>query len=267
VLFFKRILDFKKENAAPADNRQAPRHAVGPTFPFKAVVTLAAYDGEGNVIEGNNSGTNWAGRLTNLSATGGNIQLSSASAGKRGEPCIFKLSLDTYALEIPSQVAHFRNYPQYALCGFSFSFPDFETQKAYMQVLEPVAIGSTLTPVDPKSVLQDLPGLRKEQFSGHAGSVLTIWRQATSNEIHGFDLRMNAFGVRWSQGLPALDSYGFSQPPTPPGKKAVPPPPEFHKLTEAQQEEVNWLFCLAVPNLAKAVPVDVRKFLGNLVTT
>jgi PilZ domain len=267
VLFFKRILNFSEEPAKPSDLRQAPRHVVGPTFPFKAVVTLPAYDGEGNVIVGHNSGQDWAGRLTNLSATGGSIQLSTAAAGRSSEPCLFKLSLDTYALEIPSRVAHFRNYPQYALCGFAFNFPNFEVQKAFLQVLEPVAIGSSLSPVDQKTVLQDLPGLRKEQFSGHAGSVLTIWRQAASNEIHGFDLRMSAFGVRWSQGLPALDTYGFTQPPTPPGKKAVPPPPEFHKLTEAQQEEVHWLFCLAVPNLAKAVPVDVRKFLGNLVAT
>jgi len=28
---------------------------------------------------------------------------------------------------------------------------------------------------------------------------------------------------------------------------------------------VQWLFCLAVPNLAKAVPSDVRKFLEKLV--
>ena len=30
-------------------------------------------------------------------------------------------------------------------------------------------------------------------------------------------------------------------------------------LTPAQQEEVHWLFCLAVPNIAKCVPLDVRK--------
>jgi hypothetical protein len=263
VLFFKKILNFSKEETAPTDNRLAPRHAVGQTFPFKAVLNLSPHDGEGNPIAGAKNGQDWAGRLTNISSTGANIQLHAAAAAIRGEPCTFKLSLDSYQLEIPSTVAHFRCYPQYALCGFSFVFPDFNTQKAYMQILEPVAIGSSLAPMDEKLVKQDAPGLRKDEFTGHSASVLTVWRQADSNEIHGFDLRMNTYGVRWSDGLPELDTYGFTQAPAV-GKKA-PPPPVFHRLTETQQEEVRWLFCLAVPNLAKAVPLDVRKFLGKLV--
>jgi len=264
VLFFKKILNFSKEEAPPSDLRQAPRHTVGQTFPFKAVVNLAPHDAEGTPIPNAKGGQDWAGRLTNISSTGANIQLHAAAAAIRGESCVFKLSLDSYLLEIPSVIAHFRCYPQYALCGFSFVFPDFNTQKAYLQILEPVAIGSSLTPVDEKLVKQDATGLRKDEFTGHAGTVLTVWRQIANSEIHGFDLRLSAYGVRWSEGMAELDTYGFTQAPAPSPKKS-PPPPVFHKLTDAQQEEVRWLFCLAVPNLAKAVPADVRKFLGKLV--
>ena len=260
---FKRILNFTKETAPPSDLRGAPRHAVGQTFPFKAVMTLAAHEGEGNPIEGDEQGQDWAGRLTSLSSTGASIQLHAAAAAIRRETCHFNLSLDGYLLEIPGTVAHFRCYPQHALCGFSFKFPSFDVQKSYLQVLEPVAIGASLAPVDAKQVKQDAPGLLKEQFSGH-NSVLTIWRQDPGGELHGFDLRMQEYGVRWSEGQTELQTYGVAPTEAPVGKKPA-PPPVYIKLTDAQQEEVRWLFCLAVPNLNKSVPQDVRKFLGKLV--
>ena len=259
---FKSILNFTKETAEPKDARAAPRHPVGQAFPFKAVVTLAAHDGEGVLIPGDDKAQDWAGRLTTLSATGASIQLHAAATANRGEPCKFKLSLDGYLLEIPATIAHFRSQPQHALCGFSFNFPNFEVQKSFLQVLEPVALGASLKPVEEKAVKQDAPGLFKEQFTGHS-AMLTIWRQGGTNigALHGFDLRMNEYGVRWSEGQPELETYGLA--PAEGGKKNA--PPVLTKLSDAQQEEVRWLFCLAVPNLGKGVPSDVRKFLGKLV--
>jgi hypothetical protein len=261
VLLFNRILNFNKEAVAPGDKRQIQRHAVGQLFPFKAVLTLIGHDGEGKPIANDEKGQDWAGRLANLSASGASIQLHSAAIGLRGEPCQFKLSLDNYRLEIPGSIAHFRHYPQYSLCGFSYNFPDFETQKAYMQLLEPVSIGASLVPVDVKKVKQDAKGLYKEQFRGSASALLTVWRQAPGAGVHSFDFRMNDYGVRWSEGMTEVEAYGMFKI-TPSGKKTASP---FVELTEAQHEEVRWLFCLAVPNVAKAVPSDVRKFLAGLV--
>ncbi|MDB6114102.1 MAG: hypothetical protein JWQ83_1747 [Lacunisphaera sp.] len=259
---FKRILNFSKATAAPKDSRAAPRHTVGQAFPFKAVLALAAHDGDGVLIPGEDKAQDWAGRLSSLSATGASIQLHAAAIAKRGEPCKFKLSLDGYRLEIPASVAHFRCYPQHALCGFSFNFPNFAVQKSFLQVLEPVAIGASLKPVDDRAVKQDAPGLFKEQFTGHS-AMLTTWRQGTlaSGPLHGFDLRMNEYGVRWSEGQPELETYGLGRTEGRRKNAAV----VLTKLSDAQQEEVRWLFCLAVPNLSKSVPADVRKFLGKLV--
>ncbi len=261
MLLFKRILNFSKEAAGPADKRQVERHAVGQRFPFKAVVTLMGHDGEGKPILNDDRGQDWAGRLVNLSATGASIQLHSAAIGIRAESCRFKLSLDNYRLEIPGTIAHFRHYPQYALCGFAFVFPDFENQKAYQQLLEPVAIGASLVPVDAKKVKQDTEGLYKEQFRGTGAALLNIWRPAPGGAVHSFDFRMNDYGVRWSDGMTEVEGYGmFKISPT--GRKTASP---FVHLTDAQNEEVRWLFCLAVPNIAKAVPAEIRKFLANLV--
>jgi hypothetical protein len=65
--------------------------------------------------------------------------------------------------------------------------------------------------------------------------------------------------------MPSFDIYGVTQPPTPLGKKSVPPPPIFSKLSDAQEEEVRWLFCLAIPNMGKGVPAEVRSFFSKLI--
>ena len=260
MLLFKRILNFSKEAEEPSDKRKNQRHPVGAAFPFKSVLTLIGHDGEGNPIK-DEKGQDWAGRLANLSGSGASIQLHSAAVGIRGEPCRFKLSLDSYVLEFPGTIAHFRSYPQYTLCGFSFNFPDFETERAYMQILEPVSIGSSLTPVDPKKVKQDTDGLLKEQYTGTGTALLNVWRQEPDKEIYSFDFRMNDYGVRWSEGMTEVEPYGVAKQ-NPVAKHTTSP---FIHLSETQLEEVRWLFCLAVPNIAKAVPQDVRKFMTNLV--
>ena len=261
MLLFKRILNFKKETAPPGDKRQIQRHTVGHPFPFKAIVTLLDHDEDGKPITKDERGQDWAGRLVNLSETGASIQLHSAAVGHRGESCRFRLSLDKYVLDMPGTIAHFRTFPQYMLCGFSCAFPDFETQKAYLQLLEPVSIGAALAAVDTKKVRQDADGLRKEQFSGGAASVLDVWRLVANGEIHSFDFRMNDYGVRWSDGMTEVEPYGVTKA-SPSAKKTGAP---FVHLSESQLEEVRWLFCLAVPNLARAVPSDIRKFLTKLV--
>ncbi len=261
MLLFKRILNITKASVAPGDKRKIERYPVGHPFPFKTVVTLLGHDGEGKRILNDDQGQDWAGRLANLSTSGASIQVHSAAIGLRGEPCRFKISLDKYLLEIPGTIAHFRAYPQFTLCGFSFRFPDFETQKAYLQVLEPVAIGASLVPVDIKKIKQDTAGLHKEQYSGKGTSRLNIWRRTPDGDVHSFDFRMNDYGVRWTEGMAEVEPYGMAKL-NPSGKKTASP---FVQLTATQLEEVRWLFCLAVPNLAKAVPLEVRKFLAKVV--
>lgn len=259
MLLFKKILNFSKETVSSSDKRGAERHAVGQAFPFKSVLTLVGHDGEGNRIAHSNSGQDWAGRLSNLSSTGASMQMHSAAIAIRGEPCHFKLSLDSYVISIPGTIAFFRSYPQYVLCGFSFNFPDHETQKSFLQILEPVALGASLAAIDPKQIKQDIEGLTKEQYAGGKTSRLTVWRD-TSGGINSFDFRMNDYSVRWAQGMTEVQTAAVEKAS---GGKGTRPP--FSGLTPAQQEEVHWLFCLAVPNIAKAVPLDVRKFLSQLV--
>ncbi len=258
VFLFKRILNFTRASISRGEKRKAQRFEVGHPFPFKAVLTVLGNDSEGRSTKNGDGGVDWAGRLVNLSASGASIQVHSAAIGARGGRCLLTFSRDKYTLKIPGTIAYFRPYPQYVLCGFSFNFSNFETQKAYLQLLEPVSIGAALTPVETKKVKQDTTGLRKEQFKGPTDALLTVNRQIPSNTVNDFDFRMNAYGVRWSEGMAKVEPYGLAT-----GKKSE--LAAFAQLTAAQLEEIRWLFCLAVPNLPKAVPVEIRKQLAKLV--
>ena len=146
VLFFKRILNFTQETAPLPDLRQAARHAVGLTFPFKAVLSLSPHDADGKLIAGQINGQDWAGRLTNLSATGGSIQLGAASAATRGEPCYLKLSLHRYSLELPGTVAYFAVIPNRPIADFHLTSPILKPRKLISSCWSPSPLARPSAP-------------------------------------------------------------------------------------------------------------------------
>ena len=251
MLLFKSILETKTDVAPTDDKRKAPRFALGDSFAFKTKLALFQHNGatlpEGKPRE-------WSVTAVNLSATGASVQLSMAAVAFAKEKCRLKFSRGDYVLEIPATVAHFRCYSQYSLCGVVFNFPSAEMQQAYLQLLEPVVLGHSLAWVE---VIQDASGRLADQFTG-TNSALTIWRGGAEGPITGFDFRMRQYAVRWTEGSAELELGAIT------GGKAE-NPAELIALTSEQHDEVHWLFCLAVPNLSKAVPADVRKFLSAMV--
>ena len=41
--------------------------------------------------------------------------------------------------------------------------------------------------------------------------MLTVWRRKSATAVYSFDFRMNAFGVRWSEGMTEVEPYGLSK--------------------------------------------------------
>ena len=252
VLLFKSILEIDKESVPADDKRKMPRYALGDNFAFKTKLTLFSSGAKIN----DDKGKDWSVTPVNLSVTGASVQLSLAAVAFQKEKCQLKFGHGEYLLEIPATIAHFRCCSQYSLCGIVFNFPTPELQQAYLQLLEPVIIGNSLAPIE---AVPDTSGSHVEQFAGiNTATTLSVWRDAPEGQITGFDFRMRHYGVRWSDGAAELDVYGLGEPDASGNQEAV-------ALTETQHEEVQWLFCLAVPNLAKVVPLDIRRFLAGLV--
>lgn len=245
MLLFKKILNFKGPGGM-GDKRGATRHPVGAKYPLKAKVTLVGRDGEGNVLKADdNRAMDWGGQLVNMSSGGVSMRLHPAAMGERGENCRLKLEIDHRLFEIDGTVAHFWSGPQHATVGIALNFPDSQTQKAFRQLVEPVAVGSTFVAVD--KVPQDVEGLKKEQYRSDDENVLSIWRDADGKNIQHFELRTHGFYIRGSAQSPALQLGSLTA-----GKTALAP---------TQSAEVRELFNLIVANIPKAVPADVRAFL------
>jgi hypothetical protein len=253
MLLFKRILNFTRSNVAASEQRGAERHVVGSAVQFKVALTLLRHDAAGKADPRGRQGPDWTAKVMNLSTLGASVQLPAAAHAHHGEVCRFKLSLGDYHIDIPGKVAYFRTFPTHATCGVAFEFDFFEIRKAYLQLLEAVAIGASLAPVPAAEIKPDATGLDKEVYRGKDGAQLTVWRTEADGDISRFDFRMSDYGVRWSTGQTELETYASA-------RKS-----SGGELTRAEHDEVSWLFCLAVPNLAKAVQSDVRKFLSSLI--
>lgn len=257
MLLFKKILDFQKADGGLGDKRGAKRYPVGPKFPLKSKITLVARDGEGNPLPANKSAPmDWGGQIANLSGTGVSIRLHPAAVAGKGEPCTLKLELDHKLFELEGTIAYYKISPQYVSCGLTLNFSDNYARKAYLQLMEPVAIGVTLEPEG--KVKQDLPGLIKEQYTGESDTVLSVWRDSSGKTPKLFELLVHDYFVRGNSELPGL-KIGYRDG-AKVGKKvsrpAIPVP-----LPSGLQSEVRQLFQLIVPNITKAVPSEVRRFL------
>lgn len=245
MLLFKKILNFKTAGGL-GDKRGATRYPAGTKIPLKAKVTLVGRDGEGHVLKSDDvRAMDWGGQIVNMSTTGVSLRLHPAAMGERGENCRLKLELDHRLFELEGTIAHFWSGPQHATIGIAAIFPDAHTQKAFRQLVEPVAIGAGLSPVT--GVKQDVEGLKKEQYAGEDETVLSIWRDEGGKVIQHFELLTHGYYIRGSAQTPGLQIGSHAEPKT--------------KLTPTQASEVGQLFRLIVPNVAKAVLADVRSFL------
>jgi len=257
VPLFKYLLNFKGGAFLQRDKRRAPRYPVGEKFPIKGVVSLCTnLDSKGVPLT--DQWQNWSGRLLNLSVGGASIQLAASALASRGHPCRFKLSPDGQQLEMPGQIAYFRTFNQYSLCGLSFTFPDESTQKSYLQLLEMIMIGSSVEPAAKGLFSKDSQGMAKEVYQGKNKTRLSLWRNSSSGSVSHFEFRIHEHYMRGNAQNFKLEvdtvegDNGIAQPN--PNNTAP-------KLTAPQVAEVRQMFRWVVTNLPKAVPGHVKKFL------
>lgn len=236
VLFFKRIFANESEVLAKKEQRLSSRYAVGEHYPVQAMLRLDAQRREV--------------RLLDVSCGGASVALPENHTVRRGQSGQITLSLGDDSLTLPCRVANVRQVRQEPACGLEFEFPDATRQEAYLQLVEPVALATSLTFVNPAKVEQAVPGLKLEQYDGTPPTRLRVWRNTTTREIAAFEFQLAEYLVRWSAGMEQLEL----------GRAGT-----SRALTEAQRHEVIWLFYLTVPNLNKGVAPDVRNFLGKLV--
>lgn len=260
MLLFRRILGFKEETIQQRENRRAQRYAVSPSFPLKVVLNTLGRDEDAQLNKTKDGrGRNWGAQAVNLSSTGASILVSPSLLVHRGDTCTLTLTIENFVIVQRGLVAHYRGQRDYATIGIAFEAPEPGMQRAYLQLLEPLAIGESLKPVPAKQVRQDTPGQHKEQYCGEGDAQLTVWRATPESAPHAFEFRMHQCYARGSSHSSELAVYTLED--SPPSVHGYDAP--ALKRSPGHTREIQTLFRWTVPHLASAVPADVREFLAQ----
>lgn len=247
MLFFKRILEANK-TTAPSDRRGGSRYAVHPGFPVKTMLNLVGRDELGQPLPAHDGeGRDWTGRLINLSDTGARVQMPLTVLAQRDDTCRLKIDVQGYELAVPGHIAHVAERRDSLVLGLALDLAHSRTATAYRQLVELVALGSTLKVLRP--LQPDSSGYLVEEYAGEPASRLVVWRQMVGREVAAFEFQLKDCLVRGLAGRDGVECY--------PGIEAA----GARQAAGAKAEEIRRLYQWVVLNLAPAVPADVREFL------
>jgi hypothetical protein len=248
VLLFSRILNIKKSQARQMERRLERRYPPGRQFPL-----LATIDVEGEPR---------AAKVLDLSAHGAGLQVSGPAYCK-GSYAKLHLMLEETWMEFPCLIAHVKTLPAGCRLGLTAKFEDFAAQKAYLQLLQPVALGSAIRPISNDEIRQDEPELHKAVFTGLPGTELNVWRQGDPmGELISFLWEMDDYVIRGETAVGVLQISSRKQMPRPASRAKTAAP---RKLPGGVHDEVRLLFRWTMLNLPKEVPGDIRTFLQGFI--
>lgn len=249
VLLFRRIFDFQKRDVQQAvEQRLNRRYVPGRQFPLRATLRQG--------------GAATPARIHDLSTTGVALVVDPAAAPPTGGATELRLELDSHRLDLRGHAAHLRPVGEEVLCGLSLAFDDFTGLKSYLQLLQPVAIGSTLVAVEAARVQQNEPRFIKQVFRGESDSVLSVWlEKRLGTPLHSFEFRMHDYFVRAEAAVGVLEVFLREQIDAIHKGKITTP---VFDTSGGATEEIRQLFRWVVPNMPPEIPDDVRQFMHRM---
>jgi hypothetical protein len=154
------------------------------------------------------------------------------------------LSIEDFELTVPCHIANIREEAAGVVFGLKHDIEDETTRNAYGQLLEVLALGSTLK-LRGKAGQKDASGWLVERYGSDRPSHLTVWRHPANGAVAAFAFQLKDSLVRATFGSRLEFRTG----------------PDARPATAAKGLEIQRLFNWVLPNLATAVPEDVREFL------
>lgn len=244
MLLFKRIFNFEKAKVEQLEKRLNQRYVPGPGFPLQATLRYGGRDHSAKIL--------------NISGNGAGLWVKQKPDLPAGHHLRADLQLEQHRLEIDARIAHVEAREGGYALGLGLVFEDFEVQKGYMQLLQPVVIGQSLQPMAIDRVVQDDPRFFKRIFVGESDSLLTI-RLALSpvDPLHSFELRALDYFCRGSTDAGANQAYAFESR----DASGVGSGQPLFETSGGTHEEIRQLFRWILPNISEAVPEDFQAFL------
>jgi hypothetical protein len=247
VLLFSRILDFEENQIKEVERRREQRYAPGKPFPLQATIEV---DGEPR-----------SAKIIDLSPGGAGLQVSGPSY-HRGSPAKLHFMLGDAWMEFACTIAHVRTLASGCRLGLTAGFTSFAEKKAYLQLLQPIAIGGLFRIVPADEVNQLDPGMHKTIFTGRPGTELNVWRQGDAGgQLYSFFCEMDDYLVQGARGADEMHITSKKYMIDPGRSKAG--APSFRKLPAAMKDEIRLLFRWTMLNLPRDMPADVRAFMQS----
>jgi hypothetical protein len=244
---FNSILQDPATGEPRPERRRTQRFVINPAFPLKAVLSYVGRDDTGAPMSNSRHGWHWKGRLIDCSEEGARLQLGPGLKAVVGEACDLKLSVQDFGLTVPCHVVNIVEDEAGMIFGLTHAFTDEADAAAYRQLVEVLALGSTLKARAKKSTV-DQSGYLAEQFANDRPARLTVWREQSSRGVVAFEFLLQENVVQAAAGQPMEYLTGTE------ATGALP-------ATAAKAMEIHRLYCWVLPNLPAEVPADVREFL------
>ncbi len=243
MLLFSRILGFEENHIREIERRREQRYVPGKAFPLQATIDV---DGEPR-----------SAKIMDLSPGGAGLRVA-GPAYARGGLAKLHLMIEDSWVEFACTIAHVRTLPSGCRLGLTAGFASFDEKKSYLQLLQPIAIGSVFRVTPPDEVRQMDPGMHKLVFTGRPGTELNVWRQTDdAGPFHSLHWQMDDYIVQATAGA---EMQVYSRKYMIATAKAKPGGPTYRKLPNDVQDEITRFFRWTMLNLPKEMPADVRTF-------
>jgi hypothetical protein len=244
VLLFKRIFKFEKAKVEQLEKRLNQRYVPGRGFPLLATLRYGGRD--------------YSAKILNMSGNGIGVLVKEKPDLPAGHHLRAVLQLEQHRLELNARIAHVENRDGGVALGLGLVFEDFESQKGYLQLIQPVVIGQSLQPMAIDRVVQDDPQFFKRIFVGESDSLLTVkLAMSPVDPLHSFEFRMLDYFCRGSTDAGDNQTYALE---SRDATEEAPSQPVF-ETSGGTHDEIRQLFRWILPNISEAVPEDFRAFM------
>ena len=244
MLIFRRIFNFEQAKVEQLEKRLNQRYVPGPSFPLQATLHYGGRD--------------FSAKILDIASNGVGVLVAPGTALAAGHHLRLSLMLEKHRLEIDARIAHLNPRENGIYLGLGLLFGEFELQKSFLQLMQPVAIGQSLQPMSADRVIQDEPELTKQIYIGEPDSLLSIRMENKPGlPLHSFDFRMHDYFCRGVMQKGQTDIYPLESI-DPYGARLTNP---VFETSGGLHDEIQQLFRWVVPNLTSVIPENAREFL------
>jgi hypothetical protein len=245
-MIFQKLFNFRADDPKQAERRLKNRYAVGPSFPLAVALSTG--------------GRSIRGKIANISAGGLGIVVDEKPEMDFAAPVQIAFLLESYEIKATAVIRYVRPAGQGFHCGMTLGFEQPEIRTAYLQLLMPISIGSTLVRVEGAGSGPPIePEFEKLTFTGEADSKLTVWcRRDGLASPENFEFQVEENFVRGraiDRGLSVFSLVDDDRP-----HRAKDTAPLFQTGSRLELE-IKQLFRWSALNMQQNIPDRLRGFL------